>query len=154
MIGGKTAALVACSTRLGALLGGADAEAVEAYAQFGENLGLAFQVIDDILGIWGREVETGKSASSDILTRKKTLPIVYVLHDADLRSLYAQPELLDRDVERVLFILEKYQARSFAEQMARDYSEKAIDSLELAGYATPAHRAMRDYALSLLGRSS
>lgn len=154
MIGGKTAALVACSTRLGALLGGADAEAVEAYAQFGENLGLAFQVIDDILGIWGREVETGKSASSDILTRKKTLPIVYVLHDADLRSLYAQPELLDRDVERVLFILEKYQARSFAEQMARDYSEKAIHSLELAGYATPAHRAMRDYALSLLGRSS
>jgi geranylgeranyl diphosphate synthase type I len=153
MIGGKTAALIACSTRLGALLGGADADAVNAYAQFGENLGLAFQVIDDILGIWGQEVVTGKSVASDILTRKKTLPIVHVLHDADMRSLYAQPELLDQDVERVLCILDQYQARSFAEQMAREYSEQAIRSLEQAGYATPAHQAMRDYALSLLKRS-
>jgi geranylgeranyl diphosphate synthase type I len=154
MIGGKTAALISCSTRLGALLGGADAKAVNAYAQFGENLGLAFQVIDDILGIWGSEIEMGKSVSSDILTRKKTLPIVYVLHDADLRSLYAQPELLGRDVERVLSILDQHQARTFAEQCARDYSEKAVCILEQTGYATPAHRAMHNYALSLLKRSS
>lgn len=153
MIGDKTAELIACSTRLGALLGGADAGTVDAYAQFGENLGLAFQVIDDILGIWGREIETGKSVSSDILTRKKTLPIVYVLHDPDLRSLYAQPELLDLDVERVLSILDKHQARSFAAQRAREYSEKALLSLEQSGYATPAHQAMQDYALSLLKRS-
>lgn len=154
MIGGKTAALLACSTRLGALLGGADAQAVEAYGRFGENLGLAFQVIDDILGIWGCEVETGKSVSSDILTRKKTLPVIYVLHDAELRSLYAQQELLDRDVARVLGILDRHQARSFAEKMAREYSDKAIRCLEQAGYATPAHQAMHDYALSLLRRSS
>jgi geranylgeranyl diphosphate synthase type I len=154
MIGGKTAALIACSTRLGALLGGANSDAVQAYAHFGENLGLAFQVIDDILGIWGQEVETGKSASSDILTRKKTLPVVYVLHDAELRDLYAQQELLDRDIERVLKILDKYQARAFAEQKARAYSENAISALEQAGYATPAHLALRDYALSLLSRSS
>jgi geranylgeranyl diphosphate synthase type I len=154
MIGGKTAALIACSTRLGALLGGADAEAVEAYGRYGENLGLAFQVIDDILGIWGSEVETGKSVSSDILTRKKTLPIIHVLRDAELRSLYAQPELLDRDVARVLAILDKHQARPFAESRAREYSEKAIDSLEGAGYATPAHQALCDYTLTLLGRSS
>jgi geranylgeranyl diphosphate synthase type I len=154
MIGGKTAALIACSTRLGALLGGASSQAVEAYARFGENLGLAFQVIDDILGIWGSEVETGKSARSDILTKKKTLPIVYVLHDAELRDLYAQEELLARDVDRVLAILDKHQARSFAEQKAREYSDQALDSLERVDRSTPAQQVLYDYALSLLGRSS
>jgi geranylgeranyl diphosphate synthase type I len=154
MVGGKTAALIACATRLGALLGGAGDGAVEAYAGFGENLGLAFQVIDDILGIWGREVETGKSARSDILTRKKTLPIVYVLGDPELRSLYSQEELTQRDVDRVLSVLDRHQARSFAEQKAREYSERAIRCLDQAGYVTPAHQAMYDYAFSLLGRSS
>jgi geranylgeranyl diphosphate synthase type I len=154
MIGGKTAALIACSTRLGALLGGASSQKVEAYARFGENLGMAFQVIDDILGIWGSEVATGKSVRSDILTRKKTLPLVYVLHDAELRDLYAQEELLERDVERVLAILEKHQARSFAERKAREYSEQAIDNLKQVGCSTPAQQALYDYALSLLGRSA
>jgi geranylgeranyl diphosphate synthase type I len=153
MIGGKTAALISCSTRIGALLGGASGKAVEAYARFGENLGLAFQVIDDILGIWGSEVEVGKSVRSDILTRKKTLPIVYVLHDAELRALYAKEELNDRDVDRVLAILDRYQGRAFAERKAREYSKQAIGSLESVGNVTPAHRALHDYALSLLGRS-
>jgi geranylgeranyl diphosphate synthase type I len=154
MIGRKTAALIACSTRLGALVGGAPGDTIAAYARFGENLGLAFQVIDDILGIWGREVETGKSASSDILTRKKTLPVVYVLHDPELRAIYAQELLTDGDVERVLAILERHQAREFAAQIARDYSQQAIRALDEAGQSTPAHEAMRDYALSLLKRSS
>jgi geranylgeranyl diphosphate synthase type I len=154
MIRGKTAALIACSTRLGALLGGADGEAVQAYAGFGSNLGLAFQVIDDILGIWGLEAETGKSAQSDILTRKKTLPVVYVLHDAELRALYAQQALTERDIDRVLYILDKYQARAFAEQKAHEYSQQAMHCLKQAGKATPAHQAMIAYARSLLMRSS
>ena len=153
MIGGKTAALIACSARLGALLGGASDEAIEAYAAFGQNLGLAFQVIDDILGIWGREAETGKSARADILTHKKTLPIVYVLHDADLRAFYAQDTLTERDVDRVLSILERHQAQAFAEQKAREYSELALHSLDQAGHGSLAHQALREYALALLGRS-
>jgi geranylgeranyl diphosphate synthase type I len=154
MIDGKTAALIACSTRLGALLGGADGEAVEAYAGFGRNLGLAFQVIDDILGIWGLEAETGKSAQSDILTRKKTLPIVYVLHDAELRALYAGQALTQCDIDRVLSILDKYQARAFAEQKALEYSQQAMHCLEQADNSTPAHQAIVAYARSLLKRSS
>jgi geranylgeranyl diphosphate synthase type I len=153
MIGGKTAALIACSARLGALLGGASDQAIEAYAAFGQNLGLAFQVIDDILGIWGREDETGKSARTDILTRKKTLPIVYVLQDADLRALYAQETLADRDVDRVLTILGRHQAQAFAEKKAREYSELALHNLDRADNGSPAHRALRDYALALLSRS-
>jgi geranylgeranyl diphosphate synthase type I len=154
MIGRKTAALIACSTRLGALLGGASGDVIAAYARFGENLGLAFQVIDDILGIWGREADTGKSASSDILTRKKTLPVVYALHDPELRAIYAQESLADGEVERVLSILGKHQAREFAAQMAREYSQQAIDALDEASQSTSAHKVMRGYAMALLKRSS
>ena len=135
-------------------MGGARDDVTAAYARFGENLGLAFQVIDDILGIWGRETDTGKSASSDILTRKKTLPVVHVLHDPELRAIYAQESLTDGDVERVLAILERHQAREFAVQKARVYSQQAIRALDEAGQTTEAHAVMRDYALALLRRSS
>jgi geranylgeranyl diphosphate synthase type I len=153
MIRHKTAALISCSTRLGALLGDASWKAVAAYAGFGESLGLAFQVIDDVLGIWGREMETGKSTRTDILTRKKTLPIVYALQDADLRAILSQETLTDQDVDRVISILERHQAREYAEQRAREYSEQAIRYLDETGSGTPAHQALRNYALALLKRS-
>jgi geranylgeranyl diphosphate synthase type I len=153
MIGGKTAALVACATGLGALLGGASELAVEAYARFGENLGLAFQVIDDILGIWGREDETGKSARSDILTRKKTLPIVYVLHDPALQALYER-QLSEADIEPVLAILERHQAQAYAVQQAEVYSSRALEALEQTGQTSAAHNSLYGFAESLLRRST
>jgi geranylgeranyl diphosphate synthase type I len=154
MIRRKTAALIACATHLGALLGGANEQVTAAYARFGENLGLAFQVIDDILGIWGSEYETGKSARTDILTRKKTLPVVYALHDPDLRAIYSQESLEDRDVDRVMSILEMHQAQEYAEGRAQHYSELALEALQETGQTTPAHSAMRDYCLTLLRRSA
>jgi geranylgeranyl diphosphate synthase type I len=154
MIHDKSAALIACSTHLGALLGGAGDEVVAHYAQFGENLGMAFQVIDDILGIWGAEGQTGKSTSTDILTRKKTLPVVYALPDAELQAIYAQDTLTERDVARVVGILERSGARAFAEQVAGDYSAKAMRSLTDAGQDSPARQAIRELALSLLRRTS
>jgi geranylgeranyl diphosphate synthase type I len=154
MVRNKTAALIACSTHLGALLGGADAETVAAYAHFGENLGMAFQVIDDILGIWGQEQRTGKSTSSDILTRKKTLPVVYALSDSELQALYAKDVLADSDVAHAIAILEQNNARAFAEQMAYEYAQQAISYLERAGQDTLARQAIADLAQSLLQRTS
>ncbi|MCZ7674042.1 MAG: polyprenyl synthetase family protein [Chloroflexi bacterium] len=88
MITGKTAVLISLSAELGALVAGASTTTVHHYAQFGLDLGLAFQVIDDILGIWGDEAVIGKSASTDILTKKKTLPVLYGLEQSqDLNSL-------------------------------------------------------------------
>jgi geranylgeranyl diphosphate synthase type I len=152
MIRKKTAALFACSTRLGALLGGAPLQVVDAYASFGENLGLAFQVVDDILGIWGAEGQTGKSTSTDILARKKSLPIVYALGDPELRRIYAQEKIEDRDVERVIAILEQAGAREYAEQMAHKYSEKADLYLEETGSDSLARRAIGEWTQSLVGR--
>jgi len=77
MIEGKTAALLSACTHVGAILGGADDQTIEQYRLFGHDLGLAFQVQDDILGIWGNEALTGKSAASDLLEGKNSLPILF-----------------------------------------------------------------------------
>jgi geranylgeranyl diphosphate synthase type I len=76
MISGKTAALLSACCHIGALLGGADDVGQDAYRAFGHYLGLAFQVQDDILGIWGDEALTGKSAASDLLEGKNSLPVL------------------------------------------------------------------------------
>ena len=153
MIGHKTAALIACASCLGAILGGASDPVVAAYGRFGENLGLAFQVIDDILGIWGHEDETGKSAKTDILTRKKTLPIVYALQDPELQALYAH-ELSEEDVEPVLAILERHQAQEYAVQQAHAFSAEALDALHQTGQTSAAHKTLHGFAESLLKRSA
>lgn len=154
MIRGKSAALIGCSARLGALLGGAGDDVVLAYAQFGENLGMAFQVVDDILGIWGSEERTGKSACTDILSRKKTLPVVYALGDDELRAIYSRESLDDRDVARVVSILEAHGARAFAESAAREYSEEAMTHLALHSRASPARNALGELVQSLVERTS
>ena len=88
MVGGKTAALLAFSLEVGALCAGVSTETRERYRDFGHYLGLAFQAQDDILGIWGQEEQIGKSITGDIVTRKKTLPILYGL--AQKKSFYEE----------------------------------------------------------------
>src|ERR671930_56144 len=96
MIAGKTAALIAAAAWIGARAANATQQQVQAAHDFGRELGLAFQMQDDILGIWGDEALTGKSAASDIAARKKTLPVLLAMTCADhaardrLRTLYAQ----------------------------------------------------------------
>ncbi len=75
----KTAALLGCSCALGVLSATGDERAIEHARAFGERLGLAFQLIDDILGIWGDPAVTGKPAHSDLQARKKSLPVVAAL---------------------------------------------------------------------------
>ena len=96
MIGRKTAALIAASIEAGALLATDDEAVIARYRQFGWALGLAFQLNDDLLGIWGREQSTGKEPS-DLAKHKKTLPVIYALEHASpgdrarLLALYADP---------------------------------------------------------------
>lgn len=82
MAQGKTAALLACACRLGALLGGAEAGTVDGLGRFGSHLGMAFQLVDDLLGVWGDPAVTGKPVLSDLRRRKKTLPVVAALANA------------------------------------------------------------------------
>ena len=75
----KTAALLGCATGLGALYGGGTPEQVAELRAFGERIGLAFQLVDDLLGIWGDPEVTGKPVHSDLVSRKKSLPVVAAL---------------------------------------------------------------------------
>ncbi len=160
MIAGKTAALLSAALAIGALLGGAPERIVAAYADCGHELGMTFQVVDDILGIWGDPAVTGKSAASDILTKKKTLPTLYALHwerergYGDLARLYAQPTLSAEDLRAVLGLLERAGARAFADDEARKHQQRALSHLEIIQELYPAQDALKELMLVMLGRSS
>ncbi|MEI6044153.1 MAG: polyprenyl synthetase family protein, partial [Chloroflexota bacterium] len=82
MIAGKTAALISCATYCGALVATADESKLAHFAEFGQKIGLGFQIRDDILGIWGLAADTGKPTGSDIRRRKKSLPILFALSES------------------------------------------------------------------------
>ena len=79
MEGNKTGALLACASSIGAVLGGADERTADSLEKYGYHLGLAFQAVDDLLGIWGDPEATGKQTWSDLRQRKKSLPVVAAL---------------------------------------------------------------------------
>jgi len=150
MIAGKTSALIGACTAIGATMAGSDA--VTHYETFGRELGLAFQIQDDILGIWGDEALTGKSAESDMATRKKSLPAVYALERSErLRALYAAPEV---DVPSAIAEMDAVGARTFAEQAAREHHERAMESLRASDASGDAGQALFELAESLLGRAA
>jgi geranylgeranyl diphosphate synthase type I len=144
MIGGKSAALISCSTYSGALIAldpvePANRERLENFARFGEQIGLGFQIRDDILGIWGLTAKTGKPSGSDIRRRKKSLPVLYALSSAtpalkeELLTLYrsAEPVTLEQE-QFVMQALETTGAREFSQQQADKFKKVALDALTTA----------------------
>ena len=136
MISRKTAALIAAASGLGAIVGGADAASAKAMFEYGENLGLAFQVQDDVLGIWGDPELTGKPFAADLYRRKLSLPVIHALHTADQRDslaeLYSQPEIGDKQVRQLLDILDQSGARGYTEGVAEHYHQQALAALDEA----------------------
>jgi geranylgeranyl diphosphate synthase type I len=150
MISGKTAALISASTAIGATLAGGSA--IAHYEAFGRELGLAFQIQDDVLGIWGDEALTGKSAESDVATRKKSLPVVYALERSEkLRELYAAPAV---DVPAAIAEMDAVGARAFAEQAAHEHHSRAMEALRASGASGDAGQALFELAERLLGRAA
>jgi geranylgeranyl diphosphate synthase type I len=162
MIGRKTAALLAAATEIGARLATDDTREVGRFHRFGEQLGLAFQIQDDVLGTWGDEQVTGKSAASDIRDRKKTLPVVYALSQPknrkaarQLSEVYSRTAPLDDNaIQMVLDILSSVDAQQWAEDMALNYYYSALQGLEDTGLDSAAMISLRALASSLLGRQA
>jgi len=153
MIEAKTAALLACSCEVGALLADAPIVQREALRGFGRHCGLAFQMVDDILGIWGDSDVTGKPVGADIFRRKKTLPLLHGLGcSAELRSLMAHEKLSRADVRRASDLLEVAGSRAFAEQLARQHCERALAALEEAALQRQVDEALRGLAQGLIDR--
>jgi 4-hydroxy-3-methylbut-2-enyl diphosphate reductase len=136
MIDGKTAALIRCATYGGALIGSGDEADAQRFAEFGRRLGLAFQMRDDILGIWGTDAETGKTTGADIRRRKKSLPVVIGFERAAagdrerLHSLYAQDGPMGPDDERfVRDVLDRCGAQGLAQEQAEQHRARAVAAL-------------------------
>jgi len=138
MIGRKTAALIAASVQAGAMLATEEPDVIEAYRRFGWALGLAFQLNDDLLGIWGDEQATGKEPS-DIAKKKKTLPVIYALEHAGpedrerLLTIVRLREPDDAEITEARAIIERTGARSYTRERARAYRDEAVQQLERAG---------------------
>jgi geranylgeranyl diphosphate synthase type I len=158
MISRKTAALIAAACGLGAILGGANAALANALFDFGQNLGLAFQIQDDLLGIWGDPAETGKPFAADLIRRKLSLPVIYGLQHAEQRrelaALYQQPHASDAELQQILAILEQAGSRAYCENMAADYHGQALAALDTAQGQQAALAELRAIANRLLGRKS
>ena len=154
MIEGKTAALIATSTGLGALIAGANESRRVAFEQYGRVLGLAFQIYDDWLGIWGDPAVTGKSAASDLEKRKKSLPVVYGLErSAAFARAYSQPHTADESVAELARVLDALGAQAYTLEQARVFTEEAFRHLDAAQPTGEAGEALRKLTGQLLHRS-
>jgi geranylgeranyl diphosphate synthase, type I len=134
----KTAALMACACSIGAIHTGAPAGLAMHLAEFGTNAGLAFQLADDLLGIWGAPDVTGKPVGSDLQARKKSMPVVAALASGtdpgrELRKLLAQPEPLTADqIARATRLVEDAGGRAQTEQVADQALAAALSALREA----------------------
>ena len=154
MIGGKTSALLSACTHIGAILGNASKPEEDAYRLFGYHLGLAFQVQDDILGIWGDESVTGKSAASDLLEGKNSLPILYGLgKNGKFAERWKQGPITVSEVNEVAAQLEAEGARSYASKSSENETQKALEYLKKANPKGVAGEKMLELANRLLKRN-
>ena len=135
MIARKTGALLRSSVHIGAIIATDDDVICNAFAEFGNHIGRAFQVRDDYLGIWGSTSSTGKSSGNDIRRRKKSFPVVYGFEKAsgaskdELISIYSQEISSDEAVEKVINILEDVGAPEYSQQLTEESSNMAVSAI-------------------------
>jgi geranylgeranyl diphosphate synthase, type I len=154
MATGKTGALLGAACALGAQLGGAPPDAVHGMAAFGRDIGLAFQLVDDLLGIWGEPARTGKPVWSDLRSRKKSLPVVAALTSGtaagnELAGLYLRERPLDeRELGHAAALVDDASGRAWSGRRAEALTASALH--HLARHAVAAEPAAELQALALL----
>ena len=154
MISGKTAALLSACCHLGALLGGADESRQESYRAFGHYLGLAFQVQDDILGIWGDESLTGKSAASDLVEGKNSLPVLAGLGtNGKFAARWQQGPIRVDEVQELARLLASEGGYEAATDAAKQMTDLALMSLREADPQGEAGDALFQLTDKLLKRN-
>ena len=157
MIYKKTAALIAAATKSGAIIGGGTAEQVEALSQYGELIGMAFQIQDDYLDVVSEEEELGKPVGSDIVEGKMTLMVVHTLSVASPED---KEELIfilksgdESNTQRAIDIFNKYGSIDYTRDIALDNVNRAKDLLDLLD-DSPAKEALYDLADFMLQRKN
>ncbi len=155
MVRGKTGALLAACTELGALIAGVSEQIRNTYRDFGLQLGLAFQALDDLLGIWGASSQTGKSSASDLIEAKKSLPVLYGLEQkGDFAARWAEGPIQVDEAPTVAQQLEREGARAYAQKEAARLTEKALQALKKANPQGQAGKALFELTHQLLHRKA
>ena len=156
MVEKKTGALFDAALALGALVAGAEPPLVEEMGSCGRQLGVAFQLRDDVMGVWGAPSATGKQPAADILRRKKSLPVIYAFQRAsgqtlqELSRIYEKAELSEDDVLRVVALLVQLGARDYASEIVRERKAAALRELERLPLRAEAGAELRQAADSLV----
>jgi len=149
IVGAKTAALCACCCRLGSHYAGAGPELEELFAQYGHLLGIAFQIVDDVLDLKGSEAVTGKSLGTDLLKQKPTLPLIRLLEQlgpddrSDLLAILTSSD--DHRLDRLKTYFQRWDGVSYAQQEALVYVRRAKERLDAAPPA-PARETLKQLA--------
>lgn len=155
MIEGKTGALISAAAEMGALLAEGNEELLDGYRRFGRLLGLAFQVQDDVLGIWGDEAITGKSAASDLVDGKNSLPVLYgISQDRRFAARWTSAAVRADEVTEIADMLRDMGAYDFAVAEARRLTDQALATLRDLKPAGEAGVALFDLAQQLLSRTA
>jgi geranylgeranyl diphosphate synthase, type I len=153
MVRGKTAALLSACTEIGAVIADVDEEIRSAYRDFGRDLGLAFQVLDDILGIWGDAAKIGKSNASDLVTGKKSLPVLFGLaQNGPFTQRWLAGPIEPTEVSDLAELLEAEGARDYAQTEANRLTDSALKALEKAQPQGEAGEGLNQLASKLLRR--
>lgn len=149
MVQGKTAALIAAAAQIGARIGTDNSRLTDAFSDYGTNLGVAFQISDDILGIWGDPAVTGKSVGGDLLARKKSFPLVAAAQldrGGVIKEYFGKGEVTAADVDEIYAHLNRLNALEFAQSKANEYVDRALTSLAETGLSNAAVDHLRDLA--------
>lgn len=159
MIGLKTAVLLACSAKMGALIGGASKEVCQALYEFGYQLGIAFQITDDYLDTFGNEKVFGKKIGGDIMNNKKTWLLVESFRRANGAQKQQLKQLLQMDESqreaKVAAVRNLYVELGVKEAAASEilsFHKKALDALSAAGLAPGRTRVLEQFAEELIHR--
>jgi geranylgeranyl diphosphate synthase type II len=161
MIELKTAALLAASAKIGSIIGGADDKDSDLLYEFGKNLGLAFQIQDDLLDIYGDVKVFGKIVGGDIISNKKTFMLVKALEIASIeqaKQLHEQFALKEFDpeikVKKVVDLYDQLNIKNISERLATDYINTAFSLLEKIGVINERKAELVNIGNSLIGRDS
>ena len=136
MIDKKTGALICCAFRTGGIIAHADATTLDMLLLLGREMGRAFQIRDDLLGVWGDGNITGKPQGSDIRRKKKSFPIALTMQRADekgrmlLKRVYAKDEISDNDVAHVIGLMTDLGVKESGEETVERYLKEASGYLE------------------------
>lgn len=158
IIADKTASLISCSCRVGAMLGGTSNGKVETLSRYGLNLGMAFQITDDLLDLVGREDAVGKPLRKDICEGKLTLPLIHTMRVADkkdrewLENAFKSGPIDGNALMRMKELIEHYRGIEYSLEKARAYGEmckKEVESLRKSAFRD----ALADFPDYVVGRA-